>query len=191
MIRAVIFDCFGVLATDGLLPFRDRYFGDDPARMEKARVFGRHVDAGLDDYEDYLERLGKMAGISKEDARRQIENNVPDEKLFTYIKDQLKPKYKIGMLSNAGDNWLDEIFTPEQIALFDAVALSYQTGFLKPAARAYEIIAQKLGVEPAECVLIDDQERYCAAARDAGMQAIWYKDYEQCKRELNALLSQS
>lgn len=191
MIRAVIFDCFGVLATDGLLPFRDRYFGDDPARMEEAREFGHRVDAGLDDYENYLKRLGKMAGISKEEARRQIENNVPDEKLFVYIKERLKPKYKIGMLSNAGDNWLDEIFTPEQIILFDAVALSYETGFLKPDERAYESIAQKLGVDPTECIFVDDQERYCTAARETGMQAIWYKNYEQCRRELDALLSQS
>lgn len=38
--------------------------------------------------------------------------------------DDLKPDYKIGFLSNAGANWLDELFIWQQA--FDEVVLSYQ-----------------------------------------------------------------
>jgi putative hydrolase of the HAD superfamily len=127
--------------------------------------------------------------MDKLEVHHQLEQNVPDEKLFAYIKDTLKSRYKIGMLSNAGANWLDEIFTPEQIKLFDAVALSFETGFIKPDPRAFETIAQKLGVQPQECILIDDQEHYCAAARETGMQAIYHHTTPQTITELEALLT--
>ena len=30
MVKAIVFDCFGVLATETLAPFREKYFGSDP-----------------------------------------------------------------------------------------------------------------------------------------------------------------
>lgn len=189
-IKAVIFDCFGVLATDGLLPFRKNYFGSNPKLLEEARERGRQVDAGLASYDDYIAWLAQAARISPAETRKQIENNVPDLELFEYIK-ILKSKYKIGMLSNAGANWLDEIFMPEQLELFDAVSLSYATGYIKPLPEAYETIARMLNVEADECIFVDDQERYCTAAKDAGMQAIQYEHFKDFKTKLEQLLSQS
>ncbi|MEO7364117.1 MAG: HAD-IA family hydrolase, partial [Candidatus Saccharimonadales bacterium] len=97
--------------------------------------------------------------------------------------------YKIGLLSNASMNYLSDLFTDEQIALFEVTALSYQTNFVKPMAEAYLDIAERLDVVPRECVLIDDQERFVAGAREAGMQAIWYHDNDQLQAELSVLLA--
>jgi HAD superfamily hydrolase (TIGR01509 family) len=188
MIKAIIFDCFGVLASDGLLPFRRQYFGDKPDLMEEAMVWSRRVDAGLAAYEDMLRWHAEKSGISYAEAKRYVENNVPDEALFQYIRKVLKPIYKIGLLSNAGNNWLHEIFAPEQIALFDNVALSYETRFVKPDAGAYQTIANRLSVEIHECVMIDDQERYCQGARKAGMQAILYTSFSDFQQQLDQLL---
>lgn len=173
------------------MPFRERYFGDKPDVLHEARERGRQVDAGLGDYEEYLVWLARAAGTTVAETRRQIEHNVPNEKLFAYIAAQLRPKYKLGILSNAGDNWLDEIFTPEQLALFDATALSYETGFVKPVPEAYEAIATKLGVQTPECVFLDDLERYCTGAVEAGMQAVYYRNFEQARRDLETLLAGS
>ncbi|HLZ15317.1 MAG TPA: HAD-IA family hydrolase, partial [Candidatus Saccharimonadales bacterium] len=159
MIRAIVFDCFGVLATDGWLPFKERYFGHDTQKFAAASDLGRAADAGLIDFDEFIGQVSALAQVTDLDARSQIEHNVPNDALFAYIRDALKPKYKIGMLSNAGADWLHELFTPEQVALFDAVALSYEIGVLKPAPRAYEVIAERLGVTPEACVFVDDQER--------------------------------
>ena len=35
-IKGIIFDCFGVLATDGWLPFKNKYFKEKPALFRKA-----------------------------------------------------------------------------------------------------------------------------------------------------------
>lgn len=187
-VKAVIFDCFGVLATDGWLPFKEKFFGKDQRLFDKAGELNRQVDAGLAAYADFVTEVAKMAGVSRQTALYCIEHNVPDEKLFEYILWRLKPKYKIGMLSNAGDNWLDEIFTHEQVKLFDEIVLSYQVGLVKPDPGIYRLIAERLGVEVSECIFIDDQERYCKAAREIGMQAIHYQNLAQMKRELEAIL---
>jgi HAD superfamily hydrolase (TIGR01549 family) len=133
-------------------------------------------------------KVAKLAEVPASEAREAIESNVADETLFDYISKHLKPHYKIGILSNAGANWLNDLFTPEQVALFDATALSYETGVVKPHDGAYAAIAERLGVEPDECVFIDDQEKYVTAAREFGMSAIWYRDFDQFKNDIEKLL---
>lgn len=188
MIRAIIFDCFGVLTTDGWLPFKQQHFGHDQALMERASELNRLSDAGLLPYRDFVEEIAHMAHIPPATVHHAIEGNVANEPLFSYIR-ELASQHSIGMLSNASANWLERLFSPEHLALFTAVALSYETGFVKPDARAYEVIAERLGCEVGECLLVDDQERFCTGAREAGMPAIWYKDFEQFKAELSSALS--
>jgi len=188
MVRAIIFDCFGVLTYDGWLPFKKNHFGEDPEKNREATELGRQVNAGLLGYGEFIRQVAGMAEVSVEATSRAIHDNVPDEELFTYIRKKLKPRFKIGLLSNAGRNMLEEIFTPDQINVFDALGLSYEMGALKPDAEAYETIARRLGVNRDECVFVDDQERHCTGARKAGMQAILYKDFDQMKAELEKLL---
>jgi HAD superfamily hydrolase (TIGR01509 family) len=183
MIRAIIFDCFGVLTTDGWLPFKQRCFGHNPALMTRASELNRMSDAGLMTYHEFVDEIASMAGLPAATVHHAIESNVANEPLFSYIR-ELAPHYTIGLLSNASADWLQHLFSPEQCALFKAVALSYETGFVKPDPRAYEIIAERLGLEVGECLLVDDQERFCTGAREAGMPAIWYKSVEQLKAEL-------
>lgn len=111
--------------------------------------------------------------------------NVP---LLDYIREELKPNYKIGLLSNAIKNYLPEMLTEEQIALFDVVGISFEMGVGKPDADAYKIVAKKLGVQPEECVFIDDIGVFAEAAKDVGMQAIVYSDLETTLAELRRLL---
>jgi putative hydrolase of the HAD superfamily len=188
MIRAIIFDCFGVLTTEGWLSFKLNHFGHDTDYTREASDLRKQVDGGRLDYSDFVRRITEMAGITAEKFRQAVERNAPNEPLFDLIATELKPKYSIGLLSNAGADRLIQLFGEEKTKLFDAVALSYQTGMVKPQAGAYRDIAEKLEVEPQECLFIDDQERYCTGARDTGMQAIWYKDFDQFKAEIEEIL---
>lgn len=188
MIRAIIFDCFGVLATDGWLPFRDAHFGHDPDLLERAVASNKRVDAGLQSYDDFVQDISRLSGVAERDVRTAIEHNVPNTLLLDYIRDELKPRYQIGFLSNAGANWLDDIFEPWQVALFDEVLLSYQIGAVKPEPIMYETMLARLGVLAEEALFVDDQPRYVEGARDLGIKAIEYKDYAQTKRALEALL---
>lgn len=190
MIRAIIFDCFGVLTTDGWLPFKKKQFGAEGALFEAATDINKQADSGLISFEDFLGQIGEMAGVPKEEVRQAVNNNVPNDELFDYAR-ELKQSYKIGLLSNAPENWLPELFTPEQLALIDETALSYETGHVKPSPEAYAIIAERLGVRLEECIFVDDQERFATGAREVGMKAVWFQDTDQCKAELKQLLTDS
>ncbi len=191
MIKAIVFDCFGVLTTDLWLDFRKNHFSHDAALDKQASILNRQSDLGKISYDDFIQQVAALAGISPSKTRLHIEGNVPNEQLFDYIRSELRPKYKIGMLSNAASNWLDQIFTPEQIKLFDAIVLSYATGFIKPQPEIYQLTAKKLGLGPSECMLIDDREMQLEGARRTGMYTIQYKNFLQMKGELDAILGSS
>jgi HAD superfamily hydrolase (TIGR01509 family) len=176
LIKAVIFDCFGVLANDGWLPFRNKYFAHDPEKLTEATDLNKRSNTGFIAYDDFLSQVGELAGIPAEQARDEIENNPADISLFTYIREKLKPDYKIGMMSNASDYHLDDIFTAEQVALFDEIVLSYQVGAVKPDPIMYQTIANRLGVLVEECIFIDDQQRYVEGANALGMKGIQFVD---------------
>lgn len=188
MIRAVIFDCFGVLVTEGWLPFKRRHFGHGTEQEREITALHRQVDAGLADFRGFADRVAELAHVPAADVLCAFARSVPDEDLFAYIADNLKPKYKIAMLSNVASDRLAQLFVPDQIALFDVLSLSYQTGYVKPDPRAFRTVAEQLGLEPEECVFTDDQERLCTAACEFGMQAITYHNFEQFKLELERIL---
>lgn len=188
MIKAVIFDCFGVLAYDGWLAFKDKYLEKGTDAYDKALASNKRVDAGFITYDQFVTEIAALAKVSQDETRQTLENNPPNGKLFAYIRKNLKPRYKIGMLSNAGDNWLPDIFDAPQINLFDEIVLSYQIGAIKPEPAMYEAISMKLGVLPEECVFIDDQERYCDGARHSGMKAVVFRDTDETIVEIERLL---
>jgi len=188
VIKAIIFDCFGVLATEGWLPFKEQYFGDDPVRMQEATDLIQQASAGIISHEEFVKAVAELAGIPPTKVTSMLRRNVPNEPLFAYIK-ELKANYKIGFLSNSSSNWLHDIFTEEQIAQFDAIILSYETGLAKPDPKIYELTAQKLGVEPEECIFVDDQEWYSSAAEDIGMRGLCYKTFDQIRADLEEILA--
>lgn len=188
MIKAIIFDCFGVLTTEGFKVFCDEYFEDSPKKRAVAKTAMDQLSLGNIQYEEFENTLAQLAGVSQKVVSGYLSGNKPNESLFKYIRESLKPRYKIGMLSNTGADWLAELFTPEQISLLDDVVQSYKLGVAKPDFRIYETAARNLGVQPNECVFIDDIERYYEAAKAVGMHAILYKDFNQMKTELTTLL---
>lgn len=188
MVKAIIFDCFGVLVTEAWLPFKAKYFRHDSELFDQASDLTKRANQGLISQEDFIRSAAELAGIEPSEARDFISRNVPDEQLFDYLR-KLKPDYKLGFLSNIAANYLHKMFTPEQLALFDVIELSYESGFVKPETRAYQNIAKRLGIDISEAVLVDDQERNVNGASQAGMPAILYENLEQLKIELEPLLA--
>lgn len=188
MIHAIIFDCFGVLTTDGWKQIREEFFADDPASLQHSIDIDKAVNAGMMDYAAFINEISAMTGLAATELRSRMNGSAPNAALFEFIRDKLKPTYKIGMLSNAADNWLDELFEPWQVELFDQVVLSYQAGTVKPDPVMYQTIAQRLGVDEQECVFIDDSERYADAAKTTGMQAIWHQDTGRTITQLREVL---
>lgn len=189
MIKAIIFDCFGVLVVDSWLPFKEAYFGRSSQLLRQATDLNRQADDGLITYREFMQGIARLAGIPEEDATRQVSRNPANQPLFDYIERELKPSYRFGILSNASDDWISQLFTTDQARLFDAVVLSYQIGAAKPDPRAYKAIVEELELTAEECVFVDDQQRYCDTARELGFTSIHYSNFDQFKADLEQVLS--
>jgi putative hydrolase of the HAD superfamily len=75
------------------------------------------------------------------------------------------------------------------MARFDHVIESSKIGIRKPDPRIYSMMCDVLGVEPAECVYLDDLGINCKPAAALGMQAIKVTGGEQALDELATLLA--
>lgn len=190
MIKAIIFDCFGVLAEDGWTPFKRKYIGANQELARDVADLGKANDAGMLGFEEMIAGVSALIGVNPQILRDAVNKKVPNEELFMFIEQELKSRYKIGLLSNASYDVVHELFTPEQTSQFDAAVISYDTGLTKPDVRMFERIASNLAVEPEECLFIDDVERYCVAAEEAGMQSLWYQDLEQAITALREVMAQ-
>lgn len=186
--KAVIFDCFGVLTTEAWLAFKAKYFAHDPELFAEVSDISHQADKGLISHEEAVHRTAMLAGITPAEFLEAIERYVPNEELFDYAN-KLKSRYKLGLLSNVAGNYLHKIFSDKQLGMFDVIVLSFQNGYIKPQPEAFTDAAKKLGVELHECVFIDDQERNVNGARAAGMKSVLYKDVASLKQELGAMLS--
>ncbi len=74
------------------------------------------------------------------------------------------------------------------MARFDHVIESSKAGVRKPDPRIYQMMCEKLGVEPAECIYLDDLGINCKPASQLGMHAIKVTSGEQALADLSAVL---
>jgi putative hydrolase of the HAD superfamily len=189
MIRAIIFDCFGVLTTDLWKEFVAKL---PEWQKEPARELNRAYDAGHIDRHEFLAGINELTDhVPQEVEVLQTGEAVKNEELLVYIE-QLHNQYKTAILSNIASGWIEEQFlTDEEQQYFEDFIYSRDVGMVKPNPRIFELAAERLGVSAKECVLVDDVDRNVAAAQALGMKGIVYQDFAQFKGELEAILADS
>ncbi len=105
MIKAVIFDCFGVVFTDTFVDCYE-FFGGDYAADEQwvgdlfYAVFSGKLESSTP---AIAKRLGISEGVWAEKVAKGRDFNYP---LLEFI-DELRKKYKIAMLSNVNSKGLE------------------------------------------------------------------------------------
>jgi HAD superfamily hydrolase (TIGR01549 family) len=146
-------------------------------------TIGQHWEAVLDALDipsgeraDFIRQFWSADGLNTE--------------LVDYIRSVLKPHYKIGLLSNAWDDLRRVLHERWGVAHdFDDLIISAEVHDAKPNASIYRLALDRLGVGPEEAVFIDDMPENVAGAQAVGMAAIQYRDFEQTRSELEALLN--
>ncbi|HRJ06724.1 MAG TPA: HAD-IA family hydrolase [Candidatus Saccharibacteria bacterium] len=188
MIKAIIFDCFGVLTASTYDRFYATHLNDKPDTVMQIKALDHASNKGSITMDDFYKGIAELTNMPEAEIREFMSQHEPNEELFEYIRTELKPHYKIGFLSNVADDMMDELFTKEQQALFDDVILSYQVKWAKPDIEIFELAAERLGVNTDECVFIDDIQRYVDSADIVGMEAVLYTDIQSLKQALKEIL---
>lgn len=186
MIKAIIFDCFGVLYRSSA---DELYRRCDPERRDELHDIRMQRDRGYIHYDEYIDIVADMLDMDKVELRDMSERqHVRNEELFSYIRSLDRARYKVALLSNIGDTTMDQLIpTSERQLLFDEVILSYQVGLIKPDPRLFQMMSERLGVSAESCVMVDDIERNCRSAESVGMKSIQHDENTVTLAELHRL----
>jgi putative hydrolase of the HAD superfamily len=116
---------------------------------------------------------------------RMFAGSAFDEAMHGVIRAARRAGLRTGLLSNSwGDIYPRHLF-PE---LFDAVVISAEVGMRKPEERIFRLAAEVLGLEPAQCVFIDDIRDNVAAAQAVGLVGVHHRTARETRQQLAGLL---
>ncbi len=186
-LKAVIFDCFGVL----ILPGRTLLYQSYPQFSTQIRDLEYQSDYGMISRHQFDQSIAELIGMGPNQVKKHyFDSNMRNEQVVDWIRElRASGKYKIGFLSNIGHGWIDDFITAKDRAeLFDETVLSSHVGMLKPDPAIFELMAAKLGVNADECIMIDDIAANIEGSRVAGMQGIIFTSADQARTEFQQLL---
>jgi putative hydrolase of the HAD superfamily len=202
-IEAVIWDFGGVLTSSPFEAFR-RYEAENGLPAD----FIRSVNARNPDVNAWarFERSEIDAeafdGLFEAEAAA-LGRPIPGREVLPLLRGVLRPRmvaalrrcktrFKVGCITN---NVVSEHIPGHTVGarsadlaavfgLFDAVIESARAGVRKPDPRIYRMMCERLAVEPAACVYLDDLGINCKPAAQLGMRAIKVTDVDQALGEL-------
>jgi putative hydrolase of the HAD superfamily len=119
-------------------------------------------------------------------------NLSPNEPMIEYMRGLRGRGYKLAICTNNVREWegLWRAMLPVD-EIFDVVVDSAFVGTRKPEPRIYELTLERLGVHADAALLIDDVEVNCTAARELGMQVVWFQSTDQAIADTEAALQEA
>ena len=202
MIEAVIWDFGGVLTTSPFEAFTrfekgavfQRTSSGAPMRPITSRMQGQferaEVDLATFDTLFAAESLALGAEVRGRDVVPLLSGD-PRPEMVEALQ-RAKKRFKTGCITNnlpanaIGSSGGRALYVAETMALFDHVIESAKIGLRKPDPRIYRMMADALGVDPKNCVYLDDLGVNLKPAREMGMTTIKVIDAPQAIRELQA-----
>jgi putative hydrolase of the HAD superfamily len=199
--RAVVFDIGGVLEVTPETGWREQWAArlglEMPDLVGRIEATMRGGDVGTVSLVDVEERTGAALGIEDSELWQLMEEiwaeylGTLNEQLALYFS-ELRPRYRTGILSNSFVGARERERAAYGLEeLCDVVVYSHEEGVTKPDPRAYRIVCERLGVEPAEAVFLDDVPVCVEGARAVGMQAVRFVNNRQAITELESLLGRA
>ncbi|HYN32539.1 MAG TPA: HAD-IA family hydrolase [Ilumatobacteraceae bacterium] len=200
MIRAVLWDFGGVILSSPFEAF-NRYEADHGLPLD----FIRSVNATNPDTNAWA--LLERSDVSPlefdalfADESEALGNRVPGADVLGLLSGEIRPEmvtaldrviragYRTACLTNnvvGGEKRLD---VGDVMVMFDHIVESSKVGCRKPEPRFYEIACELVGVEPSECVFLDDLGVNLKPAAAMGMTTIKVVGADQAIVDLETAL---
>lgn len=193
MIKAIIFDCFGVTIASSYLRHMAELKQRDTELADSIRGMNRAMDEGILSRDEFVIKAAEAFGMTVEEFETEGDKKeVRNVELIDYAR-SLKNEYKVALLSNVNSRtYLERRFLPGELdEVFDAVVASGDVNMVKPEPQIYTYTTDRLDVQPEECIMVDDVQEFCDGASSVGIHAIRFESNEQVKREIALLIDQN
>ena len=209
MIEAVLWDFGGVITSSPFESFnrfeRERGIPPDFIRSVNARNPDSNAWAQLESSAIDIDTFDRLFAAESAEAGHRIAGSDVLKLLSGDIRPgmvtalrQIAQRFRIACITNnvkdaghgpgmaASDDYAVRI--GEVMALFDFVLESSVVGLRKPDPRIYQLACERLGVEPAQAVFLDDLGINLKPARAMGMTTIKVTSERQALEELGRVL---
>ncbi|MCB9113142.1 MAG: HAD family phosphatase [Anaerolineales bacterium] len=112
-----------------------------------------------------------------------------DLSILQYLQ-SLRPRYKVGMISNAWSGMREYLVRQKIDTAFDTLTISAEVGEAKPDAKIYLLALEQAQVKASEAVFVDDVAKNIEACEKVGMKGILFKDPNESMKQLKKLLKE-
>ncbi len=140
------------------------------------------------------QNVAKIMGIDQEQAKALMADfwdeylGELNTELAAYFV-SLRPRYHTALLTNSFAGAREKEQERYHFAeMCDLLVYSHEQGIAKPDRRIFELTCERLGVQPAEMIFLDDHERPVAAAHALGIHAILFENTAQAIATIEACL---
>ena len=188
MIRAVIFDFYGVLYTNFDWQAIDERIQSDEGKAQRFAHLKNQSNKGLLNNVDFRREVAKLADDKNHPDNPAVLAEPDINRDLVEMTKEIIPNVKIALLSNG--NRPDVVSQLRECAIypaFDEVFTSSDMHFIKPEKAAYLHAFRQLGVEPEEAVIVDDSPGHTGATESYGFNAIHFTDNRRYVDELKEL----
>ncbi len=146
-------------------------FSTDPEALRELRG----LEMGQLSETDFEATFGKRLGLSNPDGLidSMFAGMKPLDTMVDAVRRIRASELLTGLVSNS---WSTAHYDRKLLAeLFDAVVISAEVGMHKPQPEIYRLAAERLDVEPEECLFVDDLRENCEGAEAVRMTAIRHR----------------
>jgi putative hydrolase of the HAD superfamily len=197
--RGLLVDYGGVLTSDVFASFGDFCELEGLAPDAIATVFRTHpecselmvsLEIGELAEERFEPQFAALLGVAPAGLLdRLFAGARPDEQMVATVRRARAAGIRTGLVSNS---WGTRRYPRDVLAeLFDGVVISGEVGMRKPASEIYALGAERIGLEPPDCVFVDDLEVNLDPAAELGMATVHHRTAKETLDRLEELLGVS
>jgi putative hydrolase of the HAD superfamily len=183
--KGLILDFGGVVTTDfygALDAFSERAGLGERAFVRALResAQGRAalaaVECGQLPQREFERTMGRLLGTDDNGLlARALADLRPRPEVIGLTRRARAQGVRVAALSNSwGTGQYDPYAGWDLDGLFDAVVISDQVGLRKPDPEIFKLTAAKLGLEPGQCLFVDDTEHNLPGAAGLGMGTVFF-----------------
>lgn len=192
-VKIVLFDAVGVLFPKNTVVGDDLAAQFNLSEAQLARMwkgFYPEYATGKLTTEQFLETFASTYNIPHEQVTTDVFTRsflralTPMPGMAAILRALQNTTITLAMLSDTSEMFADARRKWLFSEYFDHIFLSFEIGYRKPDARAFQAVLDYYHVTPAEVFFIDDNTENITAAQQLGMQTLHFENAEQLMREL-------
>ena len=137
----------------------------------------------------FAQRLSEVTEkpVEPEGLVRRIFRLEIEESMMDLVRAAREAGYRTALCSNS---WGTRLYPRERLdPIFDVIVISGEVGLRKPDPAIFELTVEKLGVDPAGCVFVDDHPGHLMPAEALGMTTVLHRTPEETITAVSKLLN--